>query len=352
MKTIKILMRISLLLAVVVLTGYKLRMNKMEMAEEATMAKVIADAIPVKAEMATIMPLAQQYEFTGVMEPDKALIVVSEAKGKVIRVYKEKGQYVRKGEVIAKLDDELLQEQYKLAQHTLKKLERDRDRFIELARGNAVTDQKAEEIELQYRNALTQLATTRRYLEDTEIKAPISGLINDDFIDQGQFIAAGNKICEIIDIKNLKIRIEVSEKEQRFISLGQKAVVESVSYEGEPFNARVTWISSKAGQGLKYGVELSLRNTKENALKGGMFATVHFTHGKADRLVVPRKAIDGSLKEPQVFVVDDNMALKKHVDIGMVTDEYMEITAGMKAGDQVVVAGQINLHDHTKVVVN
>jgi len=352
MKRFKVVIQISVFIAILVLTGYKLRQNKVEMAEEAAMAKVTAEAIPVSAKEAVMKNLSKNYDFHGIIRPAKELMVISEAKGKVMHVFKEKGELVSKGEVIAQLDDELLTEQYRLAQVTVDKLEKDRKRFRELVKGNAVTDQKSEEVELSYQNAIAQLAMTKRYLADTQIKAPISGLINDDYIEEGQFIAAGNKICEIIDIKNLKIRIEVAEEEQKVLQVGQMAQVTSFLYPESAINATVTWISAKAGQGLKYGVELAMANTPQKSLKGGMFTTVRFSGDRSDRLVIPRKAVSGSLKEPHVFVVNDNKVENREVQIGLVNPDYVEIIAGIDAGDLVVTAGQINLQDQTIVQVN
>jgi len=352
MKRLKVVIQIAVFMAILVLTGYKLRQNKVEMAEEAAMAKVTADAIPVSTEVARMKNLNKTSDFHGIIRPAKELMVISEAKGKVTHVFKEKGELVSKGEVIVQLDDELLREQCRLAQVTVDKLAKDRQRFYELAKGNAVTDQKAEEVELSYQNAVTQLAMNKRYLADTQIKAPISGLINDDYIEEGQYIAAGNKICEIIDIKNLKIRIEVAEEEQKAIQVGQVAQVTTFLYPEHSINATVTWISAKAGQGLKYGVELAMANTRGKTLKGGMFTTVHFSGNPTDRLVIPRKAVSGSLKEPHVFVVNENKVENREVQIGLVNPNYVEILAGIDPGDLVVTAGQINLQDQTIVQVN
>ncbi|MBI9065201.1 MAG: hypothetical protein JEZ14_24670 [Marinilabiliaceae bacterium] len=99
-------------------------------------------------------------------------------------------------------------------------------------------------------------------------------------------------------------------------------------------------------------MELALANTPQKSLKGGMFTTVRFSGDRSDCLVIPRKAVSGSLKEPHVFVVNDNKVENRKVQIGLVNTDYVEITAGIDAGDWVETAGQINLQDQIMVQVN
>ncbi|MCT4647520.1 MAG: efflux RND transporter periplasmic adaptor subunit [Carboxylicivirga sp.] len=351
MKRYKNIVRLTIMMVVVGLIVFKLRYNKNLMANEAALAKVKADAIPVHVAQADSLKLASSEVYHGMLEPLKALDIVSEGKGIVKKLHKEKGQWVRQGELIAQLDDEVQQESYLLALRQKEKAEKDRTRFLTLVDGNAVSNQRAEEVELNYHNAVSQLVNAKRDLDNCQIVASADGWINDDYIDEGQYIRVGDNVCDIIDISQMKIRINVPENKVDKLSIGQKTNVRSSLYPNLHLDGTIQWISSNAGDGLKYGVELILNNTKEALLKGGMFMTVEISDNSKKRLIIPRTAVVGSLKAPFVFIVRDGIAQKRSLKLGLITNNYVEVSEGLHMGDQVVISGQINLKESTRVQI-
>ena len=142
----------------------------------------------------------------------------------------------------------------------------------------------------------------------------------------------------------------VSESEVLHLKPGQSVKILPKVYPGATLEGTINSVGVKAGPGLKYEVEISLNNSKEFPLKAGMFATVNL-NGKESRkmLAIDKKAIVGSYYDAHVFVVRNNMAYKQAVTIGQITNNKAEVLAGLDAGMQVVVSGQINLKDGTNI---
>src|SRR5690606_37739154 len=82
----------------------------------------------------------------------------------------------------------------------------------------------------------------------------------------------------------------------------------------------------------------------------GMFGTATFNfENPNEALFMDRNALAGSIKQPTVFMVNDSLAIMKQIKIGDVYNNEVQILSGLKEGDKVVVNGQINLKDSTKI---
>lgn len=110
-------------------------------------------------------------------------------------------------------------------------------------------------------------------------------------------------------------------------------------------------ISAEGDEAHNYPVEITVQNSKDNPLKAGMYGSIANSSGiKGETLTVPRQAIMGSAKQPQLYVVENGKAALRDVQIGLTTNDYYEITKGLKYNDVVVTSGQINLQNGTSVI--
>lgn len=108
-----------------------------------------------------------------------------------------------------------------------------------------------------------------------------------------------------------------------------------------------------ADNAFTYNVEIEVVNPKQSPLLGGMHARASFTFvSNQEGLTVPRKTIAGSLQDPSVFVVaNDSIAELRHITLGEIYGDRVEVKTGLKSGDKVVLTGQLNLSEGTKVQV-
>ncbi len=352
MKIVKIISTVVITIALIVLMGFKLMSNKKEMAEESKLASLSAKHIPVKTMAVTNKAIKKNIKANGFLKPETELALISDTQGKIVKIYKQKGDYVTAGAIIAKVDDELLQAQLMVAQANYEKMKNDMETFSRLAEGEAITEYKLEEVKLGFKKAEADLITIKRRIADTEIKAPISGRINNDYIEIGAFVAGGTRICDIINIEKLLLPVYVSEQEALCIVENNVCLISLASFSDQVFTGSVTTISDKAGQGNQYEVEIELINPQRNLLKAGMYAHVDFVDSENQKaLVINRKAIVGSIKDPKVFVVDNNKVIEKPIVIDAIINDEVIVKQGLAIGDLVVTDGIINLKDQTLVEV-
>ena len=339
-------------LVLIGLIGFTLYENKEEMEEEAKLAEVSSEAIPVQTTQLKKKAIQAQVEADGVLEANTDVTILSETQGKVISVLKEKGSSVKKGDLLAQVENEIIQAEVEAAKTNLEKLETDLERFTKLLKEKAVTQRQFEDIKIAVKNAEAQYRASKKRLENTYIRATASGKINNDFLQEGEFISVNDPLYEIVDASLLKLKVNLTAAEVLPLTEGDTVGISSALFPEKKFQGVVGAIASKADATLKYEVEIKMENTGETQLKPGMYATANFTYEKGvAKHYLLRDALIGSIQNPQVYVVDNGISQLKNITIGENREKEVEVLAGLSPNDQVVLNGQINLSQGTKVKV-
>ena len=213
---------------------------------------------------------------------------------------------------------------------------------------------------LQRAQATLELAQQR--LDDAIIKAPISGIIAQRFLDKGGTASQTRPFVTIVDMDVVKVTAKVSEREIGGINLGAQAIIKPDAYPGESFSGTVVNISpiiDRASRTCDIEIEASNPNHK---LKPGMFTRVELT--ASERKGVPVIPADALLKEGEetfVYVVNGGAeglrsdgtakALKKEVVTGISDGVKTEILSGLKADEQLIIAGFRSLRDGMSITL-
>ncbi|MBF9254547.1 efflux RND transporter periplasmic adaptor subunit [Pontibacter sp. 172403-2] len=344
---------IYIIVALVVLAavGFKLMSNKEQMAANAAVADIRSDAIPVAITEVTSDKLDKSFMAQGNFAPIQSLTLLSETQGQVQKVYKRKGDKVKAGDLLLKVESNTMAADLATAQTNAEKAKRDLERFENLAAGDAITQRQLEDARLAAKSTHAQLVAARQRLNKTSITAPINGEINEIYVEVGSYLSSGTKLYDIVNVDKLKLQVKASESEVLLINKGDKVTVKADAGAGEEYEGVVTAIAAQADPSLKFDVEIEVKNAADN-LRAGMYGTAFFkVDAQRDAMLLPREAIVGSIQNPSVFVVNNGVANARQVKVGVVTQDKVEILEGVKPGEQVVRSGQINLREGTKVSV-
>ena len=333
------------------LVGFTLMSNKNEMEEQATMAQVKNETISVVTSTVAKASIKDDFSSTGNFESFREVTVASQKQGKVERIVVKEGDVVKEGQLIAKLDTDMIEANLISAEATFIKAKKDLERFEELEPRGAVTPQQLDEMKVAYKNAASHLASVKKELSDASIKAPFNGTINARYVENGSYLAAGGKVVDLVDISTLKMKVAVSEAEVLKLKKDQLVDIHADVLKSAAFQGKITFIGVKADNSLRYPVEIQIKNSG-NILKAGMYGSADFNFSEAkEALVISREAIAGSLKEPKVYSVIDGKATLKDIAIGTIGDFGVEVLKGLREGEQIVIDGQINLTDGNRVTV-
>jgi membrane fusion protein, multidrug efflux system len=296
--------------------------------------------------------LSGTFEVNGSFTAIHELTVMSETQGKVVDYEFEQGDFVSKGQLLARLDDEIVRNQLAYAEALLSKTRADMKKYEDLLKEDAVSGQQYEAAQLDLRKVETEVATLRKQLEFTVIKAPIQGTVTKRLIETGSMIMPGSPVAEIVDVSRLKFIANLVESEAVQVRKGERVTIFSSLFPGIVYDGTILSVGVKADDAKRYPVEIEVINTPGHSLKDGMFGTATFSPGNGrEALMIPRHSIVGSIKTPHVYVVDGNIAMLKEIRIGAATDTDVEVMSGLKEGDKVVTSGQINLSENMPVSI-
>ncbi len=341
---------IILIIAAIGLVVFTLANNKEKMAEKAALAEKVSDQIPVELGTVTRKKMDSKISAIGNFDANTDLTMLSETVGLVTKKYREKGDYVNKGQLLAQVENESLKADMEAAEAARDKAKIDLERFSTLVKKDAVTQRQLEDVRINAANTNAAFKKAKKGYEDSFIRATASGTINEDYFQEGSNIVKNAKLYDIVDVSILKLNIQLTASNIVHVHVGDKVSITTEMYPDQEYTGTVTAIANKADKSLKYGVELRISNREDKPLRAGMFGTAHFEfQHPADALYINRDALTGSIKNPTVFLVQDSIAIARTISIGEIYDTEVQVLEGLKEGEQVVVNGQINLKDSTRI---
>ena len=343
-------------------------------------------------------------DLTGTVTARQTVAVVSKAMGRVSAVDMQVGQRVNKGDTLLRLDAEELTLQLQQAEAglagqqaqlaSLKRGVAEEDllllkasydnaqlgynRIKSLFEAGATTQQQLEEVQLRLLEAQTRyqkavkgataeelaameaavaasqasVELMRTQLNNTVIKAPISGVIAASNAQLGELVTQGAMVATIVNIDTVEVEVNVSERIINQIKPGDKVQVTIGAVSSEALTGEILTVSPAANpQTRQFGVKISLDN-REGLLRPGMFAQIHLvTNQAADAIKIPKEAVVAADGNRYVFVVNGDRAEKKSVQLGLENHQLIQITSGLNYEDQVVIKGQHRLEDGQLVLV-
>ncbi len=339
-------------------------------------------AVPVTTVEVKKHVLEETLELTGDVCAFAEVTVYSKVSGVIEKLFVEVGMRIEKDDAIAVVEHKaetakraqlaaavgVAEAQLVQAEAQLENARLEKQRAEKLSKDKSIADQRFDNIMAQYRIAAAgkdlakaNLAAAKKGLEqmdvrlsDYTIRAPISGVVSERFIDEGAMDNPQLPIVTIADTRVLKIESQVPEADVIKVRKGMEAEVAVDAYPQEKFLGKVEIVDPSLDEKTRtMGFEVYMRDANE-LLKPGMFARITLHVRTLDELALP---IDCLLRRPgtgvyYAFIVEGGVA-KKVMDIktGMRKGNLIEIKTGLKEGDQVVVVGQGLLKTGTPVVV-
>ena len=346
---------IGIIVVVVGFIAFKLFANKQDINERAAVVPKGVSAMPVKVSPVEEKSLDKSISLTGSFEARKTLPLTAEAQGSIIQLNIKEGQPVSRGQLVARIDPTTIESNVASLNAALNNAIKNKERYERLVAAGAISQKQYEDVALNVESARASLTAAQQQKKYTVIHSPMSGIIGEVKVEQGSFATMGMQIGNVVDISKLKMVLKVPEEDVIKLKKGQPVKIVTDVYPDHTFSGNITLISVQADAGRKYDVEVEVANNGQFPLKAGMFGTASLNAQNGDnskKLFIPRKAIVGSIKDAQVFVLnsDSTIALKK-IEVQNQSGEDVIVLNGLNPQDKVVTTGQINLQTGDKVRV-
>jgi RND family efflux transporter MFP subunit len=342
-----------LLALVIVLMGGKIRSVAEALQEEkaAAMNQKQPDINVVSLALKP-SPIRDRISLPASVMPWVNLTVLTEVRGKVTTLSVREGQRVRKGDVIAHLDQRDYENNLRSTKASLAAAKANLKRLKELQRDRLSTRSQLDDAVAQVESLQAAMDTAALNLERCAITAPMDGIINQRHIEKGQYLNVADPVVEILQIDRVKIIVGIPESDVEAVRRLDRFEVTIDALDGRKVTAKKHFLSRTAdSQARVYPLELALEN-RDHEILPDMFARVEIVKKEVpDSLAVPLYAIISRNDQHLVYVVEDNTAQVREIDLGIQEGWRIQAKAGLKAGDQVIVVGQRSVNDGTAVKV-
>jgi membrane fusion protein (multidrug efflux system) len=310
-------------------------------------------AIPVEAAEVSHGDMAAFYSGTASLEADFQSVVVSQITGVVLEIRAEEGDFVKAGQVLARVEDDRYRLAVEQANAMLKRLETDYQRKKELFEKKLVSTEDFERVGAEYQAQKAAYDIASLELEYTNIRAPISGFISRRLVRAGNLVELHQAVYHVTSYDPLLAVLNVPERELRVLKTGLEVSVALDAWPGELFTGEIIRISPVIDPDSGTFRVTAKINDRDQMLKPGLFGRVEILYDMhRDVPVIPRSAVITEDEQSHVFVVaGDGSATRRLVQLGYERAGMIEVRDGVVAGETVVTAGKGSLSDGAKVEV-
>lgn len=323
--------------------------------------EVVSGVVVVPVERASV---PDAWEVPGTVRAARTSLLASQLLANVVAIDVQEGARVRRGEVLAVLDDaqpraELerataaraaaqqeaiaAEAEYELAATTFR-------RYQDLYAKQSVSPQEFDEIQARYRATAARRELARARLEQaraaqaqantvlgyTRIRAPFDGVVTEKRVDPGTLVTPGMVLLVVEDTQRFRLEVTVDEDDIGFVRQGQTVPVRIDALGNDRWTGRVVQIvpaADPASRSFLVKVELPVHA----GLRSGLFGRAWFVRGRRTALLVPATAVVERGQLQAVYTLGpDHVARLRYVTLGSRVDDRIEVLSGLTAGERVV----------------
>ncbi|MCU0443443.1 MAG: efflux RND transporter periplasmic adaptor subunit [Microscillaceae bacterium] len=317
--------------------------NRAKQAELIQQSKVV-NKVSFETLKISKKTIRQHLTTTGILTANQTLELLSETDGRITKIYFDLHDRVNAGQILAEVESDIKQTQVKLAELNYQKAQRDFARYEALHKNQNLSEYDLENARLQMQNAENQLIITKKQLQYTFIKSPIAGNITQKNIGLGNVLQLGTPLAKLTDISQLRLQVLLAPQDLAQVRVGTQVAIQVPTRQGENLQGFIKSIGVQSTEAGSFPIEIILQNNLQNPLLAGMNAQVIFAENESrSATMIPRSALVSEKDKWTVFVLENGKPIRKVVDLGEESGEEIEIIAGLREGETLIVKGQQNI---------
>ncbi|MFA6009465.1 MAG: efflux RND transporter periplasmic adaptor subunit [Desulfobacteraceae bacterium] len=339
--------------------------------------------VAVETMTADFADMADTVDVVGTLSPKIQTDVKAEYGGVVREVHVSEWVRVKKGDPLVSLDTREPQAMLNKAKAAVdmeranllqakvavSRAEREYNRMVQLKESGLATSQSVDEagtekdasmarkasVVARLTTAQQDLAQAKLRFSKNVITSPINGIVAERKINKGD-MATDKPIFKIVDNRILDLTVTVPSKFMSFMKPGLELRFTTDAFPGKTFSGKLKYINPVVSEGDRSMKIIAEVQNPSEALKGGLFIKGQIVIGHRQHVVqIPRNALinwNVENKRAEILVVNNGVAKKKNVGVGIIQGDKVEITSGIVPGDQVILRGGFNIKEGDKVRKN
>ena len=284
---------------------------------------------------------------SGTVEAIDDATISSESSGRILSI-SSRGDQVKRGDVIARLDDRVIRSQYDATKTAYELAEDTFNRLESLYADSIISTQDFRSARAQRDQAKAQLELTNKQLMDSQITAAFDGRVEERFVRVGELVNPGQPVVRLVNTGKVRILAGIPDRFTGEIIEGSEVEIHIAALGNEPILSRITYSGNVIDPDTRtYTIEIELDNTGE-LIKPEMIVDLQVKRSTLQNvLIIPRTAVLRDEEGTSVFIsrVENGIKNAELVDVstGMSSGPVVQILSGLEEGDEVVVSGMRSL---------
>ena len=309
-------------------------------------------ALTVNAEIISYETLDDISRAKGRLIPDEEVDLSFETSGKITAIYFKEGTNVKKGDLLAKINDNPLKAELQKLQAQLPLAQARVQRQQTLLENDAVSKESFESVYTELEKLDADIDLVKAKLAQTELRAPFDGQIGLRQVSEGTYVSPTTVISKITKITPLKVEFSVNESQAYDIKPGTPLQF-SWGNDQTKYDATVYAVEPRIDENLMTVMIRAIYPNTEGHIKPGHSATIELRLSRYENTIaIPSLAVITELGSDQVYVYKNGKAQATTIKKGIRTESQVQILDGLSVGDTLITTGVMQLRNGMDVKLN
>ena len=310
---------------------------------------------PVEVEALAVQETQEivSQHYVGTIEAMSSSSLSFPISGNIVRIYVVEGQRVKKGDLIAELDDKNYASSYAAAQATLHQAQDTYNRLKKLHEKGSITEVQWVEIETKLAQAQSTEAISYKTMENCKLYAPYSGVIGKVDVAVGMNILPSLPCFTILQINEVEVKIPIPENIVSNIHIGQSVQVSVSALNNQIFNGKISSKGVVANPlSHNYEVTVPLQNPHQNLMPGMVCNVLIQPTDSTRNIVLPNQTVKITQSGQHfVWTVKNGVAMQQFVTVGGLSQMGTIINTGLSLYDTVIVNGTQKISNGSPIII-
>ena len=293
--------------------------------------------------------IAEFFEISGPIAPVRGTDLSAQESGPVVALPVDKGQAVGKGKTVLVIERDILKAELEAAKAAFALESYNVDKVKQLHEAGKVSRIELLTAQSSHAQANSRVKVLAERYERAGIKAPFDGVLVDRYVELGQLVIPGQRVCRILDPYTLKLEAYLTDSQVQWVAVGDRATIKMGESRDRAHGA-VSWVGFEADRMTgKFKVEIEIPNPDLKFHSGVIGRARLEKNLVTDVVAIPRDAVLPGRTGPVAYVVKDDRAFLHSLELGEDQGVMVVVRGGLEPGDQLVVRGHRDLRDGSLV---
>jgi membrane fusion protein (multidrug efflux system) len=289
---------------------------------------------------------------SGTVLPDEEVDLSFETSGKIVGINFTEGTRVKKGDLLAKMNDRHLQAQLLKLQAQKKLAEEKEFRQRSLLEKDAISRESYDQIATELQALEADILLVQARIAETELRAPFDGIIGLRLLSEGSYASPSTKIVRLVKTSPLKIEFSIPERYASDVKPGFP-IEFRIDGNNNVFKATVYAVDPKIDINTRTIAVRALYPNTHEELKPGRFASVSMRLAQiSNTIAIPTEAVIPEMDGEKVFIYKAGKALPVRITTGLRTEALIQIQEGLHFGDTLLTSGILQLREGLPVILD